>query len=480
MATMRQVSWRIRQEASEAFARGLRHETATCLYAYALLKEKQSLRVDAQRMLKRAERLVAADSAKATPAFRAAVLYRKALLLDDWLRNFDFLIQTPPPLGVSTPDCIEMGYFCENFVHPRFFNERFLHQPSLASVIADQRRVVVQWLDSALQFDPTHGEANWLRLRRALVEDRWDEFEGVATRWMQAEPAAVAARLALVAAQVHTRRRIEQAGQTLAVIDSLIPDSLKAGFERLEVITRGVDLGRTRELWALSDPLYLTPGNERRVQLYARIALADIMFTDPTERIPGRDTQPGKLFLRYGWPMHMWEIFRDASKDVNSLIQQGGGRWTFFNYDLGVPSFIFERQLSERALEYKRETLTEELDSMMARVLPSSYDNPYRAGRVGAVVTRFPRPGRPVLEVHARFGWEPDSLGSDRPRGAGRVRARAPWRATREPGHHNPRRAGVRSRTRRCCRWWRGRCRWRWRGWRRERARRGSSGPRST
>jgi hypothetical protein len=86
---------------------------------------------------------------------------------------------------------------------------------------------------------------------------------------------------------------------------------------------------------------------------------------------------------------------------------QGGGRWTFFNYDMDAPSFVFERSLTERTFKYKQETLTEQLDSNMARVLPSSYDSPYRTGSVSALVTRFPRPHRPVMEVHARFGWEP-------------------------------------------------------------------------
>ena len=446
MATMQQATWRIRQEASEAFARGLRRETPECLYGYALLKEKQGARIDAQRMLKRVEQLVAADSA-ATRAFRAAVLYRKALLLDDWLRNFDFLVH-PQTLPVSSPGCISFGYFCENFAQPRVFNQLLLHAPSLTSTITDQRRVVVQLLDSVLHFDPAHAEARRLRLRRALVEGMWEEFAALARRWVRTEPAAVAARLALVAAQVQ-RKAYREAGQTLAVIDSLIPDSLKAGFERLEVLTRGADLGRAGALWALSDPLYLTPVNERRVQLYARIALADIMFTDPTERITGRDTQPGKLLLRYGWPRHIWEVSRDKSRELDpentrlvfellactqeadpaavvactigkeaelqKTAAQAGGRWTFFNYDLGMPSFIFERDLSERTLEYKQQTLTEQLDSNMARVLPSSYDNPYGAGTVSAVMTRFPRPGKPVLEVHARFGWAPDTLGaSDR------------------------------------------------------------------
>jgi len=92
---------------------------------------------------------------------------------------------------------------------------------------------------------------------------------------------------------------------------------------------------------------------------------------------------------------------------------QGGGRWTFFNYDLDSPSFVFERDVTERTFEYKQETLTEQLDSGMSRVLPSSYDNPYRAGTVRALVTRFPRPGRPVLEVHARFGWDPVTPAAD-------------------------------------------------------------------
>lgn len=160
MATMQQASWRIRQEASEAFARGLRRETAECLYGYALLKEKQGTRLDAQRMLKRAERLVAADSAKATPAFRAAVLYRKALLLDDWLRNFDFLIQGPPTLGVSTPDCIEMGYFCENFVHPRFFKRAVSApaEPGVGHCGSAADGGAVARLGAAVRSDPCRGE----------------------------------------------------------------------------------------------------------------------------------------------------------------------------------------------------------------------------------------------------------------------------------------------------------------------------------
>jgi hypothetical protein len=404
-ATMHQSTWRVRYEAYEAFARGLRGGDVQCLYGYVLLKEKQGTRADAMRMLNRVEKQLASDSGAATTPFRAELLYRRALLLDDWLRNFDFLVQTPPVLPVVTPSCFDYGgYFCEDFVHPRSFNERFLHAPRLASVISDERRIVVQLLDSALRLDPLHANAERLRLRRALVEDDWRAFAALAGRWAQLDPATVAPRLAVLAAQVHDTA-YREAGETLTAIDSLIPDSLRAVFERFAVISRNLDLTRAEEVWALSDPLYLTPENERRVQLYARLALADIMFTDPAEGMAGRDTQLGKLVLRYGWPAHMWDVMRTGLF---------GGRWTFVNYDVDLPSFVFERNLSEREFQYKLLTLTEQFDSNLARVLPSSYDNPYRAGTVSAVVTRFPRPDRPVLEVHGRFGWEPVLPDADR------------------------------------------------------------------
>jgi hypothetical protein len=336
--------------------------------------------------------------------------------MDDWLRNFDYLVNFPGTLPVSTPDCLDLGFFCENFTRPWLFNERFLHAPSVAAVITDKRRVVEQLLDSALLLDPVHADAGRLRLRRALVEEDWEAFATLAGRWARLDPTAVTARLALLAAQVRDSA-YRDAGRTLAAIDSLIPDSLRPVFERLDVISRNLDLSRAAELWELSDPLYLTPANERRVQLYARLALADIMFTDATDGIVGRDTQPGKLVLRYGWPVHIWEVVRDMGKEATGSQHttfQGGGRWTFFNYGVDVPSFVFERDLSEREFEYKRFTQTEQLDSGLARVLPSSYDSPYRAGSLSAVVTRFPRPGRPVLEVHARFGWEPTLPEADR------------------------------------------------------------------
>jgi hypothetical protein len=425
-ATIGHSSWRLRSEASEAFARGLRGGDVQCLYAYVLLKEKQGIRADALRMLNRVEKALDSDSGEATSVFRAELLYRRALLMDDWLRNFDYLVNFSGELPVHTPGCAVYGFFCLNFTRPWQFNERLMHAPSVAGVIGDERREVVHLLDSALVLDPLHPEAGRLRLRRSLVEDDWEGFATVATRWAKQDPSTVTPRLALLAVQVRDSA-YRAAGERLAGLDSLIPDSLRTVFERLDVISRDADLARAAGLWELSDPVYLTPENERRVQLYARMGLADIMFTDPMEGILGRDTQPGRLVLRYGWPVHIWEVARDMTKEDSTSLQfsasgqelaprgssiRAGGRWTFFNYDLNLPSFVFERDLSEREFQYKLFTMSEALDSGLARVLPSSFDNPYRAGSLSALITRFPRPGRPLLEVHARFGWDSAMTGS--------------------------------------------------------------------
>jgi hypothetical protein len=438
-ATDQDSSWRLRQEAADAFERGLQgREDPLCLLGYALLKEKQGARMDAQRMLRRVGQMTR-DTAHSSPAVKLETLYRRALLIDDWLRNFDFLVRMDQ-LAVSTPACANYGYFCENFTRPREFNERFLAAPALSSVITDTRRAVVDLLDSGLALDPTHADLQRLRLRRALVDGGWAEFAPVARRVARTAPGSVAARLALLASEAQ-RADYRRAARTLAGIDSLIPDSARVAFERLAVITRDANLTRADALWTLSDPLYLTPANERRIQLYARIALADIMFTDPTAGVAGRDTGAGKLVLRYGWPAHIWEIARDArlqldpvamrqaleivscggseselacavarGAEARGVSHQAGGRWTFFNYGLDLPSFVFERDLSERSYEYKQQTLTEQLDSSLARVLPSSYDDPYGPGTVSAVITRFPRPSGPVVEVHARFRWHADRV----------------------------------------------------------------------
>ncbi|MDQ8155211.1 MAG: GWxTD domain-containing protein, partial [Gemmatimonadota bacterium] len=57
-----------------------------------------------------------------------------------------------------------------------------------------------------------------------------------------------------------------------------------------------------RFAWATVDPLWRVPGNEVRAEYLARVAFAQLRFTDEEKGTPGVDTFPGDLHVRYGFP----------------------------------------------------------------------------------------------------------------------------------------------------------------------------------
>lgn len=61
-----------------------------------------------------------------------------------------------------------------------------------------------------------------------------------------------------------------------------------------------------RRLWWLADPLYLTPGNERRTEHYARLVIDRLMLTSAYVRTFKWGDDLRELLVRYGWPVG-WE-----------------------------------------------------------------------------------------------------------------------------------------------------------------------------
>ncbi len=52
--------------------------------------------------------------------------------------------------------------------------------------------------------------------------------------------------------------------------------------------------------WKVRDPLFLTRFNERRMAHYGRVAYANLRFSRPDEGVVGRETDMGKVWIRYG------------------------------------------------------------------------------------------------------------------------------------------------------------------------------------
>jgi len=58
----------------------------------------------------------------------------------------------------------------------------------------------------------------------------------------------------------------------------------------------------TSRFWTSKDPRYLTPYNERKMEHYARLTYADLLYGSPQLDIKGWNTERGNILVRYGVP----------------------------------------------------------------------------------------------------------------------------------------------------------------------------------
>ena len=58
----------------------------------------------------------------------------------------------------------------------------------------------------------------------------------------------------------------------------------------------------TEKYWLLSDPLWLTPQNEHRLEFLSRVTFADLRWTSDDFNMRGADTDRGDIHIRYGPP----------------------------------------------------------------------------------------------------------------------------------------------------------------------------------
>lgn len=152
------------------------------------------------------------------------------------------------------------------------------------------------------------------RHRFAALADRkrWEELEIAARTRTGLAPWDPEAWLALGLAQ-------HRQGSTaaLASFDSAfaqMTDSTRSRLDRVERIMRPKavrkldsmppdDRRRTaRFAWSAADPLWTVPGNEVRAEYLARVAFAELRFTDEETGLHGVDSYPGDLHVRYGFP----------------------------------------------------------------------------------------------------------------------------------------------------------------------------------
>ena len=107
-----------------------------------------------------------------------------------------------------------------------------------------------------------------------------------------------------------------------------MPDAQRLRFEDVvslvhkDTVVEGDTAAFAARFWRVRDPRLLTPQNERRLEHCARLALADLLFTDTFRARRGWESVRGEVAVRYGLPRA--EASRLSLKD---------GRFTRWVYD---------------------------------------------------------------------------------------------------------------------------------------------------
>jgi GWxTD domain-containing protein len=173
--------------------------------------------------------------------------------------------------------------------------------------------------DDALEYFETATRAAptlplpWRHRMAALADrQRWEELHVVSRERLAIAPWDPDAWLALGLAQ----HRSDQPG-AMASFDSAFAQMsaiTRARLDRVERIMRPKavkaldalapeERARTMQFaWTAADPLWSLPGNEVRAEYLARVAYAELRYTDEEKGMHGVDTFPGDLHVRYGFP----------------------------------------------------------------------------------------------------------------------------------------------------------------------------------
>ncbi len=171
------------------------------------------------------------------------------------------------------------------------------------------RRRAEEHLIEALKSNPQRVETHRLRLRVAALARDDHALERAAYGLAATLPDNAAAPLyqGLVA---YRKGETETAEEYFTVALDAMPRSERRDFQRIAHLLRDEEeellsadsTAATEQFWRTRDPLLLSPENERRLEHYARLALADLLYADYRDGTRGWATPRGEVVVRYGVP----------------------------------------------------------------------------------------------------------------------------------------------------------------------------------
>jgi GWxTD domain-containing protein len=389
-------------------------EDPTAYYHLGILLEKQNLRVDALRVLNRAIDFSARrDRPLTTTQWANIHLVRASNAELEW-RDWEDLVWIPPTArdgwpcpsgGTMRVRTDEERYSIIGTACPRTWWRSSGRAVHLEELKEDRRLAAMKGYRAVLELDGSSEQAAGGLLRLLGDEGAWAEYVAVVDAFLAAEGdphrgnlyRGVAlyrlhrfddAREALAEAN---RRGDAEAQTALADVTLLISRKGQGSFQALD------EAGRrevARRLFATSDPSYMTAANERELEHLVRVAWADLKFGAPRSGLRGWDTDPGRIYIRYGQPERRQQCCTPGDSEPTET-------WDYWSYGESGPVFSFRRldtyrlawlagksqfiadQLGETNPEWYRPTHITSVHAVAHQVAR------FRGGRPGTVALEF-------------------------------------------------------------------------------------------
>ena len=311
----------LRREAEESLLRAfdLMGEDPELMLEYGLLLRRQRILTDAKRVLERAWKAAERKGAEMPPTERARLHFLLGLIYETWWEDWQDLVTVPrtaEPLDCSAiqqpepdPESAATGraypHWDRAVLCPIQWWKQSEHVVRLADLKSDERDRMVQHFRLALEADPTHVDAAVRLLGHLADADAWAEYIRVARRLALQVPNDPRPLLFL-ALGLHEQGYGSAADSTFERALTLLPADERRVFADIspllkaqgrEILASLDSAGReaaANAFFASTDPLFLTEAAERQLEHYARLAWAELKFSDPKRGMRGWDSERAK------------------------------------------------------------------------------------------------------------------------------------------------------------------------------------------
>ena len=368
------------------------------------LRIKQHMKLAAGRILGRALKLA---EGQADSAMLSEIHYNAGYIHEmeyERLRDKYFIPPHRGPIDTRTDDIRTSPWLTRDI-------DEYLRNTARieGSGSADAEEMMAHYR-AALLYAPGHFEAS-RRLMLVLLDRRQlEDYLLLAYNLVRTNPDRPEAQLYL-GLGLHMAGREDEAAAAFELGLAALPERERAIFSNIEPTLRSEpgeaymqleDTARGQfeeSYWRLGDPLFLTAANEKQLEHLARVAYADLRFSEPATGRRGWETDRGIIYIRYGSPIN---VFR-----AGAIVWQYGndGPVFMFNQTPGYNRTLFAGDYRGIAQDYRFIQ-----PSIYTRIpsIPELYEIPVQLARF-----RGPSSAELAVEVHARLPLELLTRGVD-------------------------------------------------------------------